>query len=312
MQAAITGNKRNKSFITNFVHSIKYYNFLYIVLILSIVYFLIFKIRPILNTIYFSLVEYDFQGAHTFVGFDNFRKVFAMSDYWRAFRNTLILNFYGLIFAIPVPIILSLLLNELLSNFFKKVVQTIIIIPHFISWVVVSGIFVLLLSPTSGPVNTLIKALGADPVFFFGDNRFFRGVLIFSGMWRNSGYGTVVYLAAISGIPTEMYESAVLDGASRFRQIWHITLPSIKDTIFAVYMLSMAAAFLGSEQVFIMYNSTVYETADILSTLSFRMGLQQLDYGNSTAISFCSSFISFILFQLSNFMSKKLVGNKLL
>ena len=310
--ASAGAGKTKKTLAAKIIHNLKYYNFLYVILFGAIAYFLIFKIIPIFNSIYYSLVEYNIYGNHKFVGFQNFRNVFIMKDFWRAFRNTAIIAFNYLAFVLPFPIIISLLLNELLSRTYKKVVQTVIVIPYFISWVVAAGLFALMLSPSTGPVNELIKGLGYKPVFFFGNADVFRILLVISAVWKGCGYSTIIYMAAISSVPAEMYESAVVDGASRFRQIWHITLPSIKDTIFTVYMLSLAAGFLGSEQVFVMYNTAVYETADILSTLSFRMGLQDFRFGNSVVISLCSSIIAFVLFQFSNFLSKKLVGQRLL
>lgn len=304
--------KTKKTLVARIIHNLQYYNFLYLILLCAIAYFIIFKIIPIFNSVYYSLVEYNIYGNHKYAGFDNFRNVFVMKDFWRAFRNTVIIAFNYIAFVLPFPIIVSLLLSELLSRTYKKVVQTVIVIPYFISWVVAAGLFALLLSPATGPINELIKELGYKPVFFFGNAGVFRMLLVISAIWKTCGYSTIIYMAAISSIPTEMYESAVVDGASRFRQIWHITLPSIKDTIFTVYMLSLAAGFLGSEQVFVMYSTPVYETADILSTLSFRMGLQDFRFGNSIVISLCSSVVAFVLFQFSNFMSKKLVGQKLL
>lgn len=297
-------SKFGKSLIT--------YNSLYALLFLCIIYVIVFMIIPIIYQIYFSFVDYKFFGTNRFVGFDIFRRVLASGDFVRAFRNTLILGMYTLVFYFPIPLILALMLNELVFKKFKRIVQTIIVIPNFISWVVVAGLFVMVLSPVNGPVNELVKLLGGKPISFITNDKWFRSVIIIADIWKHSGYGTIIYLASISSIDPGLYEAAIVDGAQRFRQIWNITLPSLRPTILIVFLLQFSGIFGGYEQILIMYSPLVYTTGDVLGTYIYRLGLLGFKFSEASCISLFGSIISFTFFEVSNFFSQKITGRRLM
>ena len=240
------------------------------------------------------------------VGFANFRRAFANPDFFRVFANTVIISTYKLIFGFPAPIILAVCLNELRNLAFKKTVQTISYMPHFISWVVLGGIFINFLSPSTGIINYAIKALGGKPINFLADIRWFRTVLVTSSIWKSVGWSSVIYLAAISGVNTEMYDSAAIDGANRFKQIIHVTLPSITQVIVIQFIFAVGS-IVGDDfdQIFNLYNSTVYSVGDVLSTYVYRQGLEQMKYSYSTAVGIFRMSIAFMLILMTNAAAKR-------
>ena len=220
-----------------------------------------------------------------------------------------LISLYRLIFAFPCPIILAVLINEINSTRFKKTVQTISYLPHFLSWVVVAGLVSTLLS-TSGPVNAIIKALGGSPILFLSDARYFRSILIISDIWKNIGWGSIVYLAAITSISPEIYEAAELDGASRLQRAIHITLPSIRSIIAVMLILQVGKVLNeGFEQIFNMYNPSVYEVGDVFETYVYRIGLVNNQYSYSSAVGLFKSVISLLLVVTTNRLAKRL-GNE--
>jgi putative aldouronate transport system permease protein len=187
-------------------------------------------------------------------------------------------------------------------------VQTVIFLPHFLSWVIISGLFITILSPSGGLVNNVIQAFGGQPISFFLDNHFFRSVVVFTAGWKESGWNTIIFIAAIAGIEQEQYEAAAIDGAGRIRQMWQITLPGILPTIILVLILRLGYLLdAGTEQILTMYNSVVYETGDVIGTYVYREGLGQQDYSFSTAVGLFNSVVGFILIMLGNGVSKKLI-----
>lgn len=199
------------------------------------------------------------------------------------------------------------MLNEVHRIRFKKTVQTIVYLPYFLSWVVLGGIFLDILSPGSGVVNQVITALGGDEIFFLGDNDYFQGTLIVTDLWKNFGYGAIVYLAAILGIDTDLYEAARIDGANRWRQTWHVTLPGIRMIIVLMMVLSLGNVLnAGFDQVFNLYSKAVYESGDILDTFVYRLGLIDAQYGPATAVGLFKSVISTIFISVSYFLAYKL------
>lgn len=245
------------------------------------------------------------------VGFGNFETLFTMPGFVRALRNTLIISMWKLSLNVIVPVTFTLMLNELGSNWFKKINQTFIYMPHFISWVLLAGIFTKLLSG-SGILNQLIVILGGEPTIFMGDNHWFRFTLIFTDVWKEFGYGTIVYLAAVAGVNTDLYEAASIDGAGHWKQMLHVTLPSIVPTIILMTALSIGNILnAGFDQVFNMYNSVVYESGDILDTLVYRMGFGAGgQFGLSTAASIFKSVISCSLIIVSYKIAYKTSGYK--
>ena len=268
-------------------------------LIPGIIFLFIFNYIPLCG-IYISFQDFNpakgIFGNNEWVGFDNFAYIFSLPNIWRVFGNTLIIAVLKIIFGTLVPIIVSLMLNECRNKLFKRTIQTTIYFPYFISWIILGGILLDILSPTDGIVNEIIKAFGGDPIYFLGDNRFFKGTLVVSDVWRNFGYNSVIYLSAITGIDMAQYEAAAIDGANRWQQTIHVTLPGIATIVILMIVLNMGNLLnAGFDQVFNLYSPQVYESGDIIDTLVYRIGLEQAKFGPSTAVGLLKSVISFIL-----------------
>ena len=209
-------------------------------------------------------------------------------------------------------IVFALLLNEIKGRRFKKVVQTIVYLPYFMSWVILGGIFRDMLSPGEGIINQIITAFGGKSIFFLGDNRYFRGTMIVTDIWKNFGYGAIVYLAAILGIDTQLYEAAQIDGANRWQQTWHVTLPGMKMIIVLMMVLSLGNVLnAGFDQIFNMYSTSVYQTGDIIDTFVYRLGLLDAQYGPATAVGLFKSVISTLFISISYFLAYKLADYRI-
>lgn len=235
-------------------------------------------------------------GDNPWIGLGNFTYVFSLPNTGRVFANTLIIAILKIIIGTLVPIIVSLMLNECRSVTVKRTIQTAIYFPYFISWIILSGILLDILSPSSGIVNDAIKFFGGEPIYFLGDNRYFQGTLVASDVWRNFGYNSVVYLAAITGIDMALYEAASIDGANRWQQTWHVTLPGMATIVILMVILNMGNLLnAGFDQVFNLYSPQVYETGDIIDTMVYRLGLEQAKFGPSTAVGLLKSVVSFLL-----------------
>lgn len=235
-------------------------------------------------------------GDQQWVGLDNFRYIFTMPNVPNVIRNTLVMALGKIVLNMLVPIAVALLLNELTRRRFKRVIQTIIYFPNFISWVVLAGILTDLLSPQHGIVNQLIKAFGGEAIFFLGDETWFPVTMILTDVWKNFGFGTVIYLASITSIDPGLYEAAAIDGASRWKQTWHITLPGMRMIIVLLLVMNLGNILsAGFEQIYNMYNTSVLETGDILDTLIYRTGLVAGQYGPATALGLFKSLVSTLL-----------------
>jgi len=245
-------------------------------------------------------------GKQEWTGFENIALIFSFPNTWNVIRNTVVIAFGKIILGLLVPIIVTLLLNELKSNKLKRFVQSIIYFPHFISWVVFAALLLDLLSPSAGLVNKFISFFGIGPIFFLGDNRYFQGTMIVTDIAKNFGYGTVVYMAAITGIDPNLYEAAEIDGAGRWRQTWHITLPGLQMVIVLMMVLSLGNVLnAGFDQIFNLYNSYVMETGDIIDTMMYRLGIDRAMYGPSTAMGLLKSVVSSIFISVSYFVAYK-------
>ncbi|MFC5649685.1 ABC transporter permease [Paenibacillus solisilvae] len=234
------------------------------------------------------------------IGLDNFKYVMMLPDTGQILFNTVYIAIMKIIAGFIAPIISALLLNEVRNAAFKRSVQTLIYLPHFLSWVILGGILVDILSPSSGIVNLMLKAVGIDPIFFLGDNKWFKAVLVTSEVWKEFGFSTIVYLAALTGINPALYEASEIDGAGRWQQTWHITLPGILPIIVLLGTLSLGNVLnAGFDQVFNLYNPQVYQSGDILDTFIYRIGLLQSQYGVATAVGLFKSVVSFLFISLS-------------
>jgi putative aldouronate transport system permease protein len=240
------------------------------------------------------------------VGFQHFHRLFTDPDFWNIFKNTIVLFVINIAFYFPVPIILAVMLNEAASQFFKKFVQTIIYIPHFFSWVIIVSITFVMLTMDGGIVNQLLAYFGFHKINFFLSPGWFRPIYVLQVIWREAGWGTIVYLAAIAAIDPQLYEAAKMDGVGRFKQIWHITLPSIRPVIIVLLILRIGNVLdLSFEQVYLLLNSMNRQVAEILDTYVYTAGLQQGQFSYSAAVGFFKSFVGLVLVLVSNKLAKK-------
>lgn len=291
------------------MNNIKAHYWLYIMVIPTVVYFFIFKYLPMYGII---LAFKDFQPFVGFtdspwVGFKHFERFFGNNDFWMLFRNTLLISLYKIVFFFPFPIIISLMLNEVRLQVFKRTVQTVIYIPHFLSWVVIVGITYVLFTTEGGIVNNLIVWLGWEKINFLGSNEWIRTMLTSQTIWREAGWGTILYLAAMSNIDPQLYEAARIDGAGRFRRMWHVTLPCIRSTIVILFILQMGNFMdLGFDQVYNMLNPGNREYGDVFDTYVYVTGITQGQFSYSTAVGFFKSLIGLILVIIANSASKRL------
>ena len=271
---------------------------LYVFLIIPMAYYLIFKYVPMFGVI-IAFKDYKIGKGilgSAWVGLSWFKRLFSSPDFYRIVKNTLLLNVYALVFGFPIPIILAILLNEVRSNVFKRVSRSILYLPYFISWVVLAGIFIQLLSPSTGIVNMILKAIGITPIYFLASNNWWPAMFVISGIWQGSGWGSIIYLAAISGIDPELYEAARIDGANKFGQIWHITLPCIKSTIAIMLILRMGSMMdVGFEHIYNLQNAAVFFVSEVFSTFVYRAGITGGQFSYTTAIGLFQSIISLIL-----------------
>jgi putative aldouronate transport system permease protein len=277
----------------------------------SLIGFLVFQYIPIINGAFIGFVQYDLvdgMWSSPFVGFKYFAAFLKDPFFFRLIRNTFLLGFYGLIWGFPAPIVLALMINEIRRERFKKIVQTLTYLPYFISIVVVIGIMYNLLG-YQGVINTLLSRFGAGPVNFIGSPSWFRFLYIGSGIWQGAGWSSIIYLAALTGIDAELYEAARIDGANRWRQMVHISLPGIIPTIRVLLILSIGGMIgIGFEKVYLMYSPPVYEVADVISTYVYRRGIEGLDYSYGGAVSLFNSAISLLLLFIANRASRKVSG----
>lgn len=212
----------------------------------------------------------------------------------------------NLLFGFPAPILLALLINEIRNNTYKRLVQTFSYLPHFLSWVIVASLIQFLLSPTTGVVNEILKLLGQESIFFLGSPKYFRTILVVSNIWKDVGWSSIIYIASISGIDINLYEAATIDGASRFRRIWHITLPSIREVIIVLLILNTGQLLnAGFEQIFLLYSPAVYNVADVIDTYVYREGLIKLNYSFAAAVGFTKSVIALFMVLVTNKLARK-------
>ncbi len=290
---------------------VKAQRYLLLIMLPGLVWYLLFKYLPLLG-LFLGFTDYGFRATVSFVGLDNFRRLFTSSIFWNAFRNTMIISVANIIFYFPAPLIVALMINELKSVGTKRMIQFLIYIPYFFSWVVVGSIFVNLLSPSTGLVNNLIVALGGKPIYFMASETFFRPVLISSYIWRQVGYGTVIYVASLTTVSPELYEAANIDGAGHWGRMWHVTLPSIRSTIVTMLLLNLSHVLLIFEQVLVMYNAAVYGVADVLQTYVFREGVLAGDLGYSIAVGMFTSIVSLVLVLSTNKISARFLDEPIL
>ena len=296
-----------------FLHNVTHYRYLHLMVLPGLAFFLLFKYVPMYGII---IAFKNYKGAAggfsaimsaPWIGLKNFEIFFNSLYCERVFKNTIYLSILRLIFSFPAPILLALMINEIRANWFKRTVQTITYMPYFLSWVVVAGLLNTLLSPDNGAINTMIKMAGGQPVYFLTSKQWFRPILIISEIWKNIGYGSIVYLAAITSIDQEQYEAARVDGANKLQQIVHITLPALSEIIAIMLILQIGKMFDDNfDQIFNLYSPSVYEVSDVFETYVYRNGIQQSKFSYSAAVGLVKSVLALAMIVFSNKASKKL------
>lgn len=288
-----------------------YYKAIYLMILPALLHYLIFCYAPMYGII-IAFKDYWFSKGimgSPWVGFDNFRILLALDKFWQVFWNTVLINVLKLIFVFPAPVILALMLNEIRNRIYKRIIQTMIYLPHFISWVVISGIIISFLS-IDGLVNNLLALFDAGRINFLIHSSYFRPLLIISEIWKETGWGTIIYFAALCNIPQEIYEAAIIDGAGKFQRIIRITIPSIAPVISMMFILSIGHMTNGNfDQVYNLYNPMVYDVGDVIDTYIFRVGLGEGKFSMGTSIGLFQNCINLALLLTANKLSK-LTGGK--
>ncbi|SHH87932.1 ABC transporter permease [Clostridium grantii] len=287
---------------------------LYLLILPAVIYFLIFHYAPMYGI---QIAFKDFSPVKgitgsPWVGFKYFERFFNSYQFWILLKNTLGISVFQLVAGFPIPIILALLLNQVKQKHFKKLVQTVTYIPHFISVVVLVGMLNVFLSPTTGLVNNLLHLLGKDPIYFLGVPEYFKSIFVFSGVWQNAGWGSIIYLAALAGVSPELYEAAKVDGATKLQIIKNVDIPSIMPTIIILLIMNLGQIMnLGFQKAFLLQNSLNAGASEIIQTYMYKIGLLQMQFEYSTAISLFNTLINIILLVSANRLSKKFTENSL-
>ena len=286
---------------------------LYAMLLLPVIVLLVFSYTPMLGLL-MAFQDFDiFSGfaQSPWMGMKHFSTLFSIQEFFNVLTNTLLISLYKILFYYPMPILLAIFLNEVSSSFFRRTVQTVVYLPHFISWAVVSGLVFDLLSNT-GVINTIITGLGGNRINFMMKPEYFRTIVVLSAIWKEVGYGAIVYLAAITGIDPTLYEAAQIDGAGRVRRIIHITLPGMLPVCVLMLLLRLGTIMDANfEQIYTLLNPTVMDTGDVLSTYIHRNGLSQMQYSYATAAGLFNSVVSFTLVFVSNAISRRTLGRSI-
>jgi putative aldouronate transport system permease protein len=292
----------------SWLHRMMKEKYLLMLLLPGLLYFIIFKYVPMWGVLLAFKNYQPYTGflASEWVGFDHFRQFFQDPIFFKLVRNTLLLGLYDIIFFFPAPIILSLLLNEIRKAWYKRLIQTLVYVPHFLSMVIVASITYLMLTTEGGIINNLLETTIGRKIDFLTSEDWFRPMLITQSLWKEMGWGTIIFLAALAGVEQEQYEAAIVDGANRFRQLWHITLPSIRSTIIVLLILRLGN-FLdrGFEQVLLMSNALNRNVAEVFDTYVYTVGITQASFSYSTAVGLFKAIVGIILVLGANKLAKK-------
>jgi putative aldouronate transport system permease protein len=296
------------------LRDIRRHSILYLMVLPGVLYLLVFRYYPMYGAI-IAFKDYRVLEGFTgspWAGFKHFRTIFASPNFYNVLTNTLLISVYKLVFGLPVGVGLALMLNEVRMYTFKRSVQTITYLPHFLSWVVIFGVLLTTLSPSTGLLNKAIVGLGGQPINFLADPKWFRSVLVASDIWKDLGWGAIIYLAALAGIAPSLYEAAAVDGATRWQRMRHITLPSIVPVIVLVTLLRIGSLMsAGFEQVFVLYNPAVYGVADIIDTWVYRQGIQGFQFSVSAAVGLFKGVVGCIMLVSANGLARRFAGRGL-
>ncbi|MCU6792728.1 MULTISPECIES: sugar ABC transporter permease [Paenibacillus] len=281
---------------------------LYLMLLPGVLYFLVFKYIPMWGLVIAFQNYMPFLGImkSEWVGFAHFQYLFASPDFWMLMRNTVILAVYNIFFFFPLPIIVALMLNEIRHEFYKRVVVSLIYVPHFLSWVIVVSFFYSFFSIKDGIINEMIQSLGFEKIHFLDSAEWFRSMVTLEVIWKETGWGTIIFMAALAGVNPQLYEAARMDGANRWRQLYHITLPSIRSTIIILLILRLGS-FLdnGFEQIFLMLNALNREVGEVFDTYVYLVGIQGGQFSFSTAVGMFKAVVGLVLVLITNRLAKK-------
>lgn len=287
---------------------------LYLILLPFIIWYAVFMFKPMYGMI-IAFKDYSlFRGisGSEWVGLKNFKDFLTSPEFYVTLKNTLMLNVYSLLLEFPFAILLALMLNEVKNKYFKTIVQTASFIPYFIAIVVATGITINILSPSTGVVNVFLEKLGFERVYFLAKPEFFRGIFTGLNMWKTAGFNAVIYLAALTAVDEQLYEAAKIDGANKFQQLRHITIPAIIPTIVVMLVLKVGSMLnVAFETVLLLYQPATYETADVISTYVYRTGMLMQDFGLATAVGLFNAVVGFILVYSANRWSKKVTQSSL-
>ncbi len=310
----VEAEKKKKSHLWFKIKSIYEKNELYVILAPFIIWYLLFQYKPMSGLI-IAFQDFNvFRGisGSEWIGLENFKNFLTSPYFYTTFKNTMMLSLYGLVFEFPFAIILALMLNEVKNKFFRSFVQTVSFIPYFIAIVVVAGITVNILSPSTGVVNLMLEKLGFEKQYFLAKPEYFRGIFTGMRIWKNAGFNVVIYLAALVGVDPNLYEAGRIDGTNKLQELWYITLPSIMPTIVVMLVLKIGKMLnVAFESVLLLYQPATYSTSDVISTYVYRTGMLSQDFGLSTAVGLFNAIIGFLLVYGANKLSKKLTESSL-
>lgn len=300
----------NPSRVRNYLGLLWRFKALYLMLLPGLIYYIVYRYVPMYGIIIafkdFDIMEGIINSPWADPWYKHFKMFYDSPYFGQLLTNTTLISVYKLIFGVIPPILLALLLNECRVTWFKSLIQTLSYMPHFLSWIIIYGIAISLLSESSGIVNYWIVNAGGKSIPFLTSTEWFRGILVSTEIWQNLGWGAIIYLAAMTAIDPTLYEAARVDGASRMRMIWHITLPGIRSVIIMLFILKLGSVMdAGFEQIYIFYNIHVYQVADILDTWVYRTGLEQLNFSLASAVGLFKSAIGMVLVLSSNWLAKK-------
>lgn len=310
MMQSTMSNRMLKKFKKDFLNN--YVLYLMLVPILAFFIFILYKPMPGLVIAFKDFSPFKGVGKSPWVGFAYFKEFFQSPYAFRVIKNTLVISLTSLVFGFPAPIIFALLLNELRAKKFRVLVQTVSFVPHFISVVVICGLVVNFLSPTTGVINSIIEMLGGEKVYFLSKPEWFVPIFTIMNIWKGAGYAAIIYIAALTGISEELYEAATVDGAGRLQKILYVTLPGLLPTIVIMLIINLGNILnVGYESIILLYNPGTYDTADVISTYIYRVGIGEARYDYATAVGLVSSVISFVLVIIANKVGNKLAGTGL-
>lgn len=277
------------------------------ILLLPMVVYIMFRYVPMTKIVWaFTNLGDVAKSRVGFVGLKNFQELLATKGFERALVNTLIISFYNMLFSFPIPIIIALILNEIRCKWFKKATQTIIYLPHFLSWAIIGSIFFLILAPQKSPNAQLAEMLQVEPIYWFSSLNHIRLVLVFTNVWKSAGYGAIVYLAALSGVDTALYEAATMDGANKIQRIKNISLPCIRPIVITMLILNLAGILNIFDQVLVMAPEITYSKVDVIQTYAYRTGIEQMRLAYGMAVSIVTGAVSMILVLSTNWLAKRI------